>query len=221
MSSAFKRPARRAGGPATAVPRARGRPAAGRAVLSRELIVLTAAQLVESEGWARLSMRALAQALGVDPMALYHHVPGKAALLEALAEHQFAGLDATRPPFDPRAPWPRKLEALAGAYLERIAPAPELVRTLARTPAAADAPAHQFSALLRLALADAALDAETLQAASDLLVDYLHGYALAPAATRRTGWRRGVQLIAAGLAAPTGARSQAGPALRASKRAAV
>ena len=140
MATSSQRPSRRAGGPAAATPRARGRPAAGRAALSRELIVLTAAQLAESEGWARLSMRALAQALGVDPMALYHHVPGKAALLEALAEHQFAGLDATRPPFDPRAPWPRKLEALAGAYLERIASAPELVRSLARSPAAADAP---------------------------------------------------------------------------------
>jgi AcrR family transcriptional regulator len=173
-------------------------------MLSPELIVLTAAQLLESDGWAGLSMRRLAQALDVDPMALYHHVPGKAALLAALAAHQFAGLDVAHPPFAPRAPWPRRLEALAGAYLQRIAAAPELVRSLARAPAAADAPARQFTALLRLALADLALDAATLRAAGDLLVDYLHGYALAPDAARRTGWRSGVRLIAAGLAAAAG-----------------
>ena len=42
--------------------------------------------LVDREGLAALSMRRLGQALGVEAMSLYNHVPGKAALLDGLYE---------------------------------------------------------------------------------------------------------------------------------------
>jgi TetR/AcrR family tetracycline transcriptional repressor len=54
--------------------------------LSRERIVSEALALVDREGLDALSMRRLAAALGVDPMAIYYYVPNKAALQDAIVE---------------------------------------------------------------------------------------------------------------------------------------
>jgi TetR/AcrR family tetracycline transcriptional repressor len=54
--------------------------------LSRERIVRTALALVDQEGLSALSMRRLAAALGVDPMAIYYYLPNKAALEDAIVE---------------------------------------------------------------------------------------------------------------------------------------
>lgn len=58
--------------------------------LSIEKIVGTAAELLASEGAEGISMRRLAQQLGVTPMALYRWFPNKDALVDALAEHLLA-----------------------------------------------------------------------------------------------------------------------------------
>ena len=52
--------------------------------LDRELIVREALQLIDRDGAQGLSMRTLAQQLGVVPMALYRHVSGREDLLEAV-----------------------------------------------------------------------------------------------------------------------------------------
>lgn len=49
--------------------------------LSQEQIVATAEQIMEKEGVDCITMRRLAAELSVTPMALYHHVPNKQALL--------------------------------------------------------------------------------------------------------------------------------------------
>ncbi|MDF5757159.1 TetR family transcriptional regulator [Spongiactinospora sp. TRM90649] len=56
--------------------------------LSRERIIDAALELADSQGLRRLTMRRLGDALQVEAMAIYHHVPGgKEALLDALAQH--------------------------------------------------------------------------------------------------------------------------------------
>src|SRR5271157_1026364 len=50
------------------------------AALTREKIVKAAVRIVDRDGLAALSMRRLGAALGVDPMAIYYHLPNKAAL---------------------------------------------------------------------------------------------------------------------------------------------
>lgn len=74
--------------------RERGR----RAGLTREAILGTALDLVDREGLKALSMRRLGASLGVEAMALYHHVDGKEALLDGLVEHVFAQPSSARPP---------------------------------------------------------------------------------------------------------------------------
>jgi TetR/AcrR family transcriptional regulator, tetracycline repressor protein len=54
--------------------------------LSHERIVSTALAIVDEEGLPALSMRRLATALGVDPMAIYYYLPSKAALQDAIVE---------------------------------------------------------------------------------------------------------------------------------------
>ncbi len=54
--------------------------------LSHGRIVTTALALVDEKGLAALSMRRLAAALGVDPMAIYYYLPNRAALEDAIVE---------------------------------------------------------------------------------------------------------------------------------------
>lgn len=65
--------------------------------LTREVVLATAVELVDEQGLAALSMRRLGAELGVEAMALYHHVGSKEELLDGLVEHLFAevlaGLD--------------------------------------------------------------------------------------------------------------------------------
>lgn len=56
--------------------------------LSRDRIIDAALRIADGQGLRRLTMRRLGDALQVEAMAIYHHLPrGKEALLDALAEH--------------------------------------------------------------------------------------------------------------------------------------
>ena len=61
--------------------------------LSRDRIVAEAVALVDATGLDGLSMRRLAQRLGVDPMSLYNHVGDKEDLLDAMADAVVAEVD--------------------------------------------------------------------------------------------------------------------------------
>jgi AcrR family transcriptional regulator len=88
-------------------------PAAPRPQLSRERIVLAAVDLVEQEGEYALSMRRIAAELGFGVMSLYNHVPGKEALLDAMAEHVMADM---RFAADPQADWREQARALVRTF---------------------------------------------------------------------------------------------------------
>lgn len=67
--------------------------AAGR--LSRELIVQTALDQIDRDGASVLSMRSLAQELGVEAMSLYRYVHGREDLLEAVVSRLMDDLTAS------------------------------------------------------------------------------------------------------------------------------
>ena len=58
----------------------------GHVPLDRPRVLAAALRLMDANGLDALSMRKLAAELDVEAMSLYYHVPGKAALLEGLAE---------------------------------------------------------------------------------------------------------------------------------------
>ena len=68
-----------------------------RSPLTRERVLRTALQLADDSGIDALSMRRLAQALDVVPMALYRHVANKDELLSALVDVVIGEID---PPLD-------------------------------------------------------------------------------------------------------------------------
>ena len=72
-----------------------GRPS--QAALSVERISAQAVVIADRDGLAALSMRRLAEELGVEAMSLYHHVPSKAALLDAMADALTRGLPESPP----------------------------------------------------------------------------------------------------------------------------
>ncbi|GAA2594183.1 TetR/AcrR family transcriptional regulator C-terminal domain-containing protein [Actinomadura fulvescens] len=62
--------------------------AQNRAPLSIERIIEAALQIVDGQGLGRLTMRRLGDALEVEAMAIYHHLPrGKEQLLDGLVAH--------------------------------------------------------------------------------------------------------------------------------------
>ncbi|GAA0959727.1 TetR/AcrR family transcriptional regulator [Actinocorallia libanotica] len=64
-----------------------------RVVLTRELIVHTAVELVERSGHDALSMRAVGEELGVSAMAMYRHVASRDELVAGIAEYVMETLD--------------------------------------------------------------------------------------------------------------------------------
>jgi AcrR family transcriptional regulator len=65
--------------------------------------------VADERGLPAVTMQAVAQKLGVTPMALYRHVRNKADLLDGVVESIL--LEVPLP--DPGAPWPERLSALA------------------------------------------------------------------------------------------------------------
>lgn len=65
--------------------------------LNRDLVVARALDLADRRGLADLTIRALATECGVKPMAIYHHVANKEAILDAIVDVVFAEVYAPRP----------------------------------------------------------------------------------------------------------------------------
>jgi TetR/AcrR family transcriptional regulator, tetracycline repressor protein len=80
---------------------------AGRARLSKRAVVDRALKLADAEGLDALTIRKLAQDLGVTPMALYWHFRSKEDLLEGMAEQVWGEIDVR---VDPSVPWWAQLQ---------------------------------------------------------------------------------------------------------------
>ena len=66
---------------------------AGRARLSKRAVVDRALKLADTDGLDALTIRKLAQDLGVTPMALYWHFRSKEDLLEGMAEEVWSEIE--------------------------------------------------------------------------------------------------------------------------------
>jgi TetR/AcrR family transcriptional regulator, tetracycline repressor protein len=115
--------------------RARAVEAANRPGLTRDQIVDVAVALVDAEGLERLTLRRLADHLGVTPMALYWHFRDKEALLAALGERLFSSIVYP----EHAGAWSDELDAVLRAVLDSLrqhpAVAPLAVSTVLTTPA--------------------------------------------------------------------------------------
>jgi AcrR family transcriptional regulator len=79
--------------------------------LTVDEVVATAIAVADAEGVEALTMRRVAQELGVGAMSLYTYVPGKAELLDLMLDTVFGQMP--RPDLS-GLPWRARLEAVAG-----------------------------------------------------------------------------------------------------------
>ena len=95
-----------------------------RGFLSRELIIKEALALLDEHGPGALSMRRLADRLGVAPTALYTYVRGKADLIDGLIDQVYAGLTLNP---DPTGDWTQQLTTLSQAIRDHLLAHPAVV----------------------------------------------------------------------------------------------
>jgi AcrR family transcriptional regulator len=89
------------------------KPKKTREPLSVKLIHEKAIELIERDGLEALSMRSLATALRVDPMAIYHHIPNKAALMHGVHNRIMAELFQSEVQFGT---WQENLKSICRRY---------------------------------------------------------------------------------------------------------
>ena len=69
------------------------RSAERRAPLTRDRVLVTAVDLADTAGIDALTIRRLAERLGVEPMSLYYHVPNKEAILDGIVDLVFQEIE--------------------------------------------------------------------------------------------------------------------------------
>ncbi|WP_353813579.1 TetR/AcrR family transcriptional regulator [Agromyces sp. SYSU T00266] len=68
-----------------------------RTPLTRERVLQAASDLADRDGLEALTMRALAESLGVEAMSIYYHLPNKDAILDGVVELTFTEIAAEAP----------------------------------------------------------------------------------------------------------------------------
>ncbi|WGW11455.1 TetR/AcrR family transcriptional regulator C-terminal domain-containing protein [Saxibacter everestensis] len=111
-----------------------GRRRAGRpktSLLSRELIISTAFEVLQATGADGFTMTRLAEALGVQTPALYNHVANKNAVLNGMRGRISRRME---PDVFARLPWDEAMIAWARSYRSAFAAHPEIIALLAMLP---------------------------------------------------------------------------------------
>ncbi|MFD8022878.1 TetR/AcrR family transcriptional regulator [Streptomyces lavendulae] len=118
-------------------------------LLDRERIAAAALQLLAEQG--EFSVPQVARALGVQTASLYHHVDGRAGVVELVRERVCAAIDDAALELEP---WDRALERWARSYRAAFAAYPRAIPLLMTTPVRAPKVLAQYEravALLRAA----------------------------------------------------------------------
>lgn len=146
----------------------RGRPP----TISRDAILQAALAIADAEGVRAVSMRAVAERLGVTPMALYRHVGDKQALLDGLIERLLQEV----PLPDPRLDWAARLRALVDDVLVVARRHPGVFPLLLQRPAVTPG-ALRLVETIFAALAEAGIPPADIPRTERLLSTYVLGYA--------------------------------------------
>ncbi|MFB9995449.1 TetR/AcrR family transcriptional regulator [Deinococcus oregonensis] len=149
-------------------------PKNARTPLSPALICQTALELIQQGGLEQLSMRSLAGALKVDPMAIYHHIPNKGALLHAVHNTVLGELFEEEIP--PGA-WQDQLKQLARRYRTVALRHPQVFPSLIAS-GETTANEHRALALMLSYLLNAGLEPQATIQAGDTLFAFVTGFAL-------------------------------------------
>jgi TetR/AcrR family tetracycline transcriptional repressor len=98
-----------------------------RSRLSKKTVVDRGLALADADGLDRLTIRRLAQHLGVTPMALYWHFRSKEELLLGLADQVWSEIDID---VDPALPWSRQLRSMLESLVATLRAHPSAAQLL-------------------------------------------------------------------------------------------
>ncbi|KAA5837242.1 TetR family transcriptional regulator [Saccharopolyspora hirsuta] len=149
-------------------PRRRGRPPK----LTREAVLAAALEVLDESGHEGLSMRAVADRLGVGKMSLYHHVADRAELERLVIERLLAEL----PVPDAELPWQERISALARSVRSLVVRHPNATPLVALREYS-DPASLRLPEAVMLALHDAGLRGAALVGGSRLVFSYAIGFA--------------------------------------------
>jgi len=99
-------------------------------------IARAARRLLDKQGTEAVTMRRVAAAVGITPMAIYRHYPNRAALLNALADEGFEELAARLASKRLSGGIEERLTKLAGVYLDHALQNPRLFELMFLKPRA-------------------------------------------------------------------------------------
>lgn len=150
----------------------RGRPAENSSNLNQEAIIEQAKTLMLNDN-KMPSIRKLASALNVDAMAIYHYFKNKDNLQEAITTSLIEDIYEPKVSDD----WQQELALLCHSYLTLLSRYSGLLETLLTMQS--QGPANVFIERFEDVVAPLNLNADNAESALHLLVDYLHGFALA------------------------------------------
>ncbi len=146
--------------------------------ISREVVIDRAVQLVERDGYDRLSLRTLAASLEVSPMALYRHIDNKEDLLDEVVGRLLA--DRWEPEVD-RADWRGWLTAAADLLRQFLVEQPAALHVYLRRPVTSPSAMERMTATLEVLSAWLG-DAARARRAYAALQTYTLGFAALEAA---------------------------------------
>jgi TetR/AcrR family transcriptional regulator, tetracycline repressor protein len=181
--------------------RGAGRPQVGQEPLTRGGILEAGLRIVDGEGMEALSMRRLAADLGVNPMSIYHHLPGKGAVVSGLVGVVFSRM---RMPPSEGLTWQERVRAYAHAHRDVVRSHPNLALQIVSDAAAVSEAVLSGSEPLYGALEEAGLPPAMVVRAADSLVDFIHGFALGEASNPSGEFDIGSELLARIEARPDG-----------------
>ncbi|WP_411078725.1 TetR/AcrR family transcriptional regulator [Streptomyces sp. cmx-18-6] len=116
-------------------------------LLDRERIGATALELIDEQG--EFSVPQVARRLGVQTGSVYHHVDGRAGVIELVRERVSASIDTAT--LDLR-PWDTALTAWARSYRAAFAAHPHAIPLLMTSPVRAPKVLEQYERAVRLLL---------------------------------------------------------------------
>lgn len=133
--------------------------------------------MLDADGLDRLTMRALATRVGINPMTIYHHFNDRDGLIKSLAEWVYADVAAPV-----KGDTLARVRGLLTAYYAKVVMHPALTLAIFVRPAVFPDHAKRITVDLISLLSEFGLSAQRALRWTHILVDYLHDAALAVAA---------------------------------------
>jgi AcrR family transcriptional regulator len=141
--------------------------------LNRQIVLQAALELADRDGIDALTMRKLAQELGIEAMSLYHHVANKVELLDGMIDLVFAQIDLPTQTDG----WKSTMRARAISALKVLIAHPWALGLMESRTAPGPANLRHHNAVLACLRANGFSVAATAHAYS-ILDSYIYGFAL-------------------------------------------